>query len=133
MSSFKEMHMNKMLFVIAPLTAFTFGISGAALAADPSTSDAAMPNDSSQMPAEIQNGNAPRMGHMPQVGMHERGMMGGGMTGGMMGMMGACPMMNAGSGANAKVMMQMHGEMLRAMGEIMMKYADKFEMPSQAK
>ncbi len=130
--------MNKRLFVIAPLTAFMLGISGAALAADPGTGDAAMPNDSSSMPAEIQNDGSPRMGHMPrgsmhERGMHERGMMGAGMPGGMMGMMDACPMMNAGSGANAKVMMQMHGEMLRAMGEIMMKYADKFEMPSQAK
>ncbi|NYT61028.1 hypothetical protein H0A66_01625 [Alcaligenaceae bacterium] len=51
--------------------------------------------------------------------------------GGMMGMMGGCPMMmGAQSGLNGKVMMQMHGEMMRAMGDIMMKYADKLEAPA---
>ncbi|NGM88517.1 hypothetical protein G5B35_14480 [Parapusillimonas sp. SGNA-6] len=60
--------------------------------------------------------------------------MGGGMMGGgMMGMMGSCPMMGAASGANGKVMMQMHGEMMRAMGDIMIKYADKLEMPPSSK
>lgn len=59
-----------------------------------------------------------------QMGMG-RGMMGGGP----MGMMGDCPMMGASNGLNGKVMMQMHGEMLRAMGDIMMKYADQFETP----
>jgi hypothetical protein len=48
----------------------------------------------------------------------------------MMGMMSGCPMMGAASGANSKVMMQMHGEMMRAMGDIMIKYADKLEEPS---
>jgi hypothetical protein len=54
------------------------------------------------------------------------------MDGGMMGMMGGCPMMGPSDGPNSKVMMQMHGEMMRAMGDIMMKYADKFETPPAA-
>lgn len=51
------------------------------------------------------------------------------------GMPGDCPMMGAfmQEGANAKVMMQMHGEMMRAMGDIMMKYADKLEAPPASK
>src|SRR3546814_13267669 len=63
-----------------------------------------------------------------RAGMNEGGMMGGGM----MGMMGSCPMMGGGGGPNGKVMMQMHGEMMRAMGDIMMKYADKLEVPSSS-
>jgi hypothetical protein len=51
------------------------------------------------------------------------------MDGGMMGMMRGCPMMGLLGEPNGKVMMQMHGEMMRAMGDILMKYADKFETP----
>ncbi|NGM88478.1 hypothetical protein G5B35_14280 [Parapusillimonas sp. SGNA-6] len=60
--------------------------------------------------------------------------MGGGMMGGgMMNMMNSCPMMQAASGADRKMMMQMHGEMMRAMGDIMIKYADKLDAPSSSK
>jgi len=52
------------------------------------------------------------------------------MPGPMAGMMGNCAMAEQFSGANAKVLMQMHGEMMRAMGDIMMKYADKFQAPA---
>ncbi len=64
-----------------------------------------------------------------QMGGGQMGMGRGMMGGGPMGMMGDCPMMGASNGLNGKVMMQMHGEMLRAMGDIMMKYADQFETP----
>lgn len=62
-------------------------------------------------------------------------MMGGGMMGNMMGgaMMGGCPMMGVGAGLDKKAAMQMHGEMMRAMGDILIKYADKIETPPAAK
>ena len=116
--------MNTKAMLIAPLTALLLVVSGVGLAATPSGDDTAtMPNQSGMM----QDGNAPRMGHMM------RGGMGGMMGGGMMGMMGGCPMMGSGSGPNGKVMMQMHGEMMRAMGDIMVKYADKLEVQPSAK
>lgn len=117
--------MNMKALLIAPLTVLLLGVGGTGQAATPSGDAAtAMPNESSMM----QNGKAPQMGHMMRGGMNGGGMMGGGM----MGMMGSCPMMGGG-GPNGKIMMQMHGEMLRAMGDIMMKYADKLEAPSSSK
>uniref|UniRef100_UPI003F496AFE hypothetical protein n=1 Tax=Cupriavidus taiwanensis TaxID=164546 RepID=UPI003F496AFE len=49
-------------------------------------------------------------------------MMGGG------GMMGSCPMMGLPPG-NEKLSMQMHADMMQAMGEIIRKYADKIQTP----
>ncbi|KDP87177.1 hypothetical protein CF70_003045 [Cupriavidus sp. SK-3] len=42
------------------------------------------------------------------------------------GMMGSCPMMGLPPG-NEKLSMQMHADMMQAMGEIMRKYADKIQ------
>lgn len=116
--------MNMKALFIAPVTALLLGVSGAGVAATPSGD-----GTSTGMKAEpgmMQNGDATQMGQMKPGRMKDHGMMGGGM----MGMMGSCPMMGAASGANSKVMMQMHGEMMRAMGDIMIKYADKLEVPS---
>lgn len=71
----------------------------------------------------------------PQSAMHDRGssMMGGGMMGGgMMGgeMMRNCPMMGQLPPGNEKLAMQMHGEMMKAMSDIMLKYADKIQAPA---
>ncbi|CAN7774402.1 hypothetical protein LJR296_007588 [Cupriavidus necator] len=44
------------------------------------------------------------------------------------GMMGSCPMMGLPPG-NEKLSMQMHADMMQAMGEIMRKYADKIQTP----
>ncbi|MFL9944340.1 hypothetical protein [Paraburkholderia graminis] len=41
------------------------------------------------------------------------------------GMMGSCPMMGASAGMDPKTAMRMHGEMMRAMGDIMLKYSDQ--------
>ncbi len=112
--------MNMKALFIAPITAFLLGISGSGVAATSSSDGTTM-----GMKAEsgmMQNGDATQMGHMKPGKMQDHGMMGGGMMSG--GMMGAA------SGANGKVMMQMHGEMMRAMGDIMIKYADKLEVPS---
>ncbi|MDT8840153.1 hypothetical protein ParKJ_22265 [Paraburkholderia fungorum] len=64
-----------------------------------------------------------------QSPMHDHGssMMGGGMMGG--GMMGSCPMMGQLPPGNEKLAMQMHGEMMKAMGDIMLKYADRIQTP----
>ncbi len=103
------------------LTALLLNLSGTAMAANPS-GEMPMPmrGAASSMGAE-----APAKSYSEKEHMKQGGMMGGGM----MGMMGSCPMMGPSSGPNGKVMMQMHGEMMRAMGDIMMKYADKFETP----
>ncbi|MDX3893462.1 hypothetical protein [Pusillimonas sp.] len=111
--------MNMKALFIAPVTALLLGVSGAGVAATPSGD-----GTSTGMKAEpgmMHNGDASQMGQMNPGRMKDHGMMG---------MMGSCPMMGAASGANSKVMMQMHGEMMRAMGDIMIKYADKLEVPS---
>ncbi|MFA7474674.1 MAG: hypothetical protein WCY95_02595 [Castellaniella sp.] len=65
----------------------------------------------------------PRGGGMPGgYGMPGGGRMGYGVLGG--GMMGACPVM-AGAGLDPGTAMRMRGEMMRAMGDILVKYADK--------
>lgn len=113
---------------IAPLTTLLLAVGGASLAANPSSGNAAtMTTEPGAMQAPMHNSGPSGMSHMTQGGM-DSGMM----RGGMMGMMGGCPMMGASSGANGKVMMQMHGEMMRAMGDIMMKYADKLEPPASS-
>jgi hypothetical protein len=65
----------------------------------------------------------------PQPAMHDHGsaMMGDGMMG--KGMMSNCPMMGQLPLGNEKLAMQMHGEMMKAMGDIMLKYADKIQTP----
>jgi hypothetical protein len=70
----------------------------------------------------------------PQPGMHDGGssMMGEGMMGGGMmgkGMMSNCSMMGQLPPGNEKLEVQMHGEMMKAMGDIMLKYADKIQVP----
>lgn len=64
--------------------------------------------------------------HQPQTREHGSNMMGGMGMGGMGGgMMGSCPMMGGNSGMDPKTAMRMHGEMMKAMGDIMLKYADQ--------
>ncbi|SOY44437.1 hypothetical protein [Cupriavidus taiwanensis] len=45
------------------------------------------------------------------------------------GMVGSCPMMAQLPPGNEKLSMQMHAEMMQAMGEIMHKYADTIQTP----
>ena len=70
----------------------------------------------------------------PQPVMHDHGsaMMGDGMMSKEMmskEMMSNCPMMAQLPPGNEKLAMQMHGEMMKAMGDIMLKYADKIQTP----
>ena len=86
------------------------------------------------------HGQGPTSGHMMEGNMMGRGMMGGGtMGGGMMGsgmmsgrmtgghMMGACPMMGMLPPGNEKLSMRMHGEIMVAIGNILMKHADSIQ------
>jgi hypothetical protein len=59
----------------------------------------------------------------PQSREHSASMMGMGGMGG--GMMGSCPMMGGNMGMDPKTAMRMHGEMMKAMGDIMLKYSDQ--------
>ncbi len=72
------------------------------------------------------------MGHQGMRGGMGRGMMGGAGPGmmepGMMGMMGAMPM-TGGDPKQQAEMMAMRGEMLKAMGDIMLKYAQRVQPP----
>jgi hypothetical protein len=88
-------------------TLFMLSVVGVSLAQQPSPQPST-PGQHQHMP--MQGGMCPMMG----------GMMGGGMMGGgMMGMMG-------GQGDSPRIM-QMRGEMMRAMGEVMMKYGKMME------
>lgn len=71
-----------------------------------------------------------------RAGMREGWRMHGGMMGrggamgsGMMGMMEGCSM-GMDAGLDRKTAMKMHGEMMRAMGDILIKYADKVQEPA---
>lgn len=61
-----------------------------------------------------------RNGGSGMDGMMRHGANGGGMTG-------PCPMMGSDSHMDPKTAMQMHGEMMKAMGDIMLKYADRIQ------
>jgi hypothetical protein len=117
---------------VVTATAFFILATSVAIAQQPSH-----PHDATQqapaspsrpgMPA--QGSDAPMMQHMEmcrQMMMGHPGMMGGGMGPGMMGgeMMGM-PMMMSGDPKQQAEMMAMRGEMMKAMGEIMMKYAQR--------
>lgn len=85
-----------------------------------------MPGMNTQMMGNMGNG-------MMGQGMMGHGMMRHGMMGGMMGMMGGgCPMMGQLPAGHEALAMRMHGEMMEAMGRILVKYADKLE-PQQSK
>lgn len=123
--------MNTKARVIAPITALLLSLGGAGLATASSSDNAPAVRG---VPGTMQDASGSEMRHMmgqDQGRGQGMGMMGHGrgMGHGMMGMMGNCPMMGMGGGLNGKAMMQMHGEMMRAMGDIMIKYADKFETP----
>lgn len=100
--------MNAKLLLTASLLALSLGTSAVAMAAGG-------------------NGNDPS--HPPQTREHGSNMMGGMGMGGMGGgMMGSCPMMGGNMGMDPKTAMRMHGEMMKAMGDIMLKYSDQAGM-----
>jgi len=122
--------MNTKALFIAPITALLLSMSGAGLTATNNDDNATVTPMGQQMGQRM--GMGPGMGPGMGQGMGWGMGPGVGMGPGMMGMMGNCPMMSAEGGLNRKAMMQMHGEMMRAMGEIMIKYADKIETPASS-
>ncbi|MFM0388395.1 hypothetical protein [Paraburkholderia dipogonis] len=100
--------MNAKFLLIVPLSTLLLSASGLSMAA-------AGGSDSPKAQPEMQRKGGSGMG----------GMMGHGANGG--DMMGSCPMMGGGSHMDARTSMQMHGEMMKAMGDIMLKYADKLD------
>ncbi|WP_460874542.1 hypothetical protein [Paralcaligenes ginsengisoli] len=118
--------MNTKRLLITSLSAVLLGVGGISLAATSTGNDASMMSPES---SSMEHG-ASMMGHMMGKGMMGGGMMENGMGGGMMS---ACPMMGAGAALSGKAAMQMRGEMMRAMGDIMIKYADKLETPAPSK
>jgi hypothetical protein len=67
----------------------------------------------------------PDSSHQTMGNMSGSEMMGEGIKG--MGTMGSCPMMSQLPAGNDAVAMRMHGEMMQAMGGILIKYADKIQ------
>ncbi|MEN7527564.1 MULTISPECIES: hypothetical protein [unclassified Cupriavidus] len=104
------MDMNTKSVMAVALAVTLLGAGGWSMAADADQGDA---GDKAQTQSQ-EKGHAMRMDHA----------MGGGM-------MGSCPMMGQLPPGNEKLLMQMHGEMMQAMGEIMRKYADKVQVPVQ--
>ena len=112
----------KSVIVVAAVLIFT---ATAALAQQP-----AHQHDTAKQPPAAATPSAPGAGmdaHMAQhmemcrQMMGQGGTMGGGMGPGMMGM----PMMMGGDPKQQAEMLAMRGEMMKAMGEIMMKYAQR--------
>ncbi len=126
--------MNTRTIVIASVAALAMSVGMTSMAATDGQSQAGstgmMQQAGQEGPGSMgQGGSAGRMmGSQPgnmMDGLRGSGMAGGsGMPGS--GMMGACPAM-AGAGLNPKTAMQMHGEMMRAMGDVLVKYADKIQ------
>lgn len=69
-------------------------------------------------------GSNPSNPSSPQSREHEHGSMTG-----MQGMMGSCPMMVGNMGLDPKTALRMHGDMMRAMGDIMTKYSEQAGTP----
>lgn len=120
--------MNIKVFAVATLSAIAMGTSVPLMAAPADSGDANVAQQAAtgtrqpMMPNPMMRGEAgPR--HMAGAGKGGHGIgMGGmmGMGGGMMGpMMGACESMDPATA------MRMRGEMMRAMGDILIKYADQ--------
>lgn len=136
--------MNTRTILIASCAALAIGASAPGAAATDAVAQAGGPG--MMQPGQGGNGAHPmmqeggswgmmgsRQGGMPDAqpgGMRSGwGMRGGMMGGGLMGMMNACPAMD-GAGLDPKTAMQMRGEMMRAMGDILVKYADKIQPPA---
>ncbi|SAK92887.1 hypothetical protein AWB81_05055 [Caballeronia arationis] len=97
--------MNSKPLLTASLLALSLGTGAVTMAAGGTGNDASRP---------------------PQTREHSPSMMGGMGMGGMGGgMMGSCPMMGGNMSMDPKTAMRMHGEMMKAMGDIMLKYSDQ--------
>ncbi|WP_345797487.1 hypothetical protein [Castellaniella sp. MT123] len=125
--------MNTKMIVIASFAALAIGAGAPSVAATDAPAQAGGPGMMQQgqagsgVPPMMRGGGSWGMMDGQQGGMRSGQWMRGGMMGG--GMMNACPAMD-GAGLDPKTMMQMRGEMMRAMGDILVKYADKIQPPA---
>lgn len=123
--------------LVAALSVAVLGVGSASLAAP---TDGSVPGTASAVPPSMIAGpvagnveSRGPMGYGPMgygamgYGPMGYGMMGGAAVAGGGGMMGACPGMMGGAGLDSATAMRMHGEMMRAMGDILVKYAGKAE------
>lgn len=123
--------------LVAALSVAVLGVGSASLAAP---TDGSVPGPASAVPPSMMAGpmagnveSRGPMGYDPMgygamgYGPMGYGMMGGAAVAGGGGMMGACPGMMGGAGLDSATAMRMHGEMMRAMGDILVKYAGKAE------
>lgn len=123
--------------LVAALSVAALGVGSASLAAP---TDGSVPGTASAVPPSMMAGpvagnveSRGPMGYGPMgygamgYGPMGYGMMGGAAVAGGGGMMGACPGMMGGAGLDSATAMRMHGEMMRAMGDILVKYAGKAE------
>ena len=113
---------------VASLAAVLLGIGGQSMAAEP-TAPHAQPAWGAPAMSGSMMGNMGANGAMGPMG---GGPMGSGMMGMMGGGMGGYPATGQWSPGNEKLAMKMRGEMMQAMGKILIKYADKIE-PRPAK
>jgi hypothetical protein len=135
------MKLRRMLVIFLTLSLF---VAGAAVAQQPfhehSATSQQHPASAPQSPTPAQADQSHQMPHMQHMEMCRQmmtgqpGMMGGGMGAGVMregmpgpGMMGMMPMMMSGDPKQRAEMMAMRGEMMKAMGDIMPKYAQRMQ------
>lgn len=100
----REISMNTRMIVMASFAALAIGVGVPGVAAEQDQNQA---GGAGMMRAAQEPGPVGPGGHMG-------------------GMMGACPAMT-GAGLDPGTAMRMHGEMMRAMGDILVKYADKVQ------
>jgi hypothetical protein len=135
------MELRGMLVICLTLSLF---VAGAAVAQQPShehnPTSPQQPASAPKSAPPAQSDQAHQMQHMQDMEMcrqmmtSQPGMMGGGMGPGMIregmmapGMMGMMPMMISGDPKQHAEMMAMRGEMMKAMGDIMLKYAQRMQ------
>jgi hypothetical protein len=133
----------KLLGTLVICLSLSLLVAGTAGAQQPSHEHSAtsqqQPTPAPKPATPAQGGQTPQMLHMQhmemcrQMMMNHPGMMGGGMGPAMMrdgmmgpGMMGMMPMMSGDPKQQAE-MMAMRGEMMKAMGDIIMKYAQRMQ------
>ena len=121
-------HVTSLALTIAALSILVGAVAWAQQPAHQHDADKPTPGASSTPSASSHDRHAHMAQHMEmcrqmmgQGGMTDGGMGGGMMGGGMMGM----PMMMGGDPKQQAEMMAMRGEMMKAMGEIMLKYAQR--------
>ena len=118
MSGAEQFSLEEIMKRLVSLAVFVAMLAGGGAIAQEPLAQPLQPSPGRRQDQHMQGGMCPMM----SGGMMGGGMMQGGMMPGMMGMMG---------GQGDPRMMQMRGEMMKAMGDIMMKYGKMMETPGR--